>query len=64
MKNEMTNETNIKILVHQLNNVELEGVNLKDAPDFVVAPLKKGESIRVPVFVYYTLKEGLISQIR
>lgn len=36
----------------------------EDAPDFVVAPLKKGESIRVPVFVYYTLKEGLISQIR
>ncbi len=37
MKNEMTNETNIKILVHQLNNVELEGINLKDAPDFVDA---------------------------
>ena len=36
----------------------------EDAPDFVVAPLKKGESIRVPVFVYYTLKDGLISQIR
>lgn len=37
---------------------------VEDAPDFVVAPLKKGESIRVPVFVYYTLKDGLISQIR
>ena len=37
---------------------------IEDAPDFVVAPLKKGESIRVPVFVYYTLKDGLISQIR
>ncbi len=24
---------------------------LEDAPDFVVAPLKKGQSIRVPVFV-------------
>jgi predicted SnoaL-like aldol condensation-catalyzing enzyme len=35
-----------------------------DAPDFVVAPLKKGESIRVPVFVYYTLRDGLISEIR
>jgi len=35
-----------------------------DAPDFVVAPLKKGESIRVPVFVYYTLRNGLISEIR
>lgn len=37
---------------------------IEDAPDFVVAPLKKGESIRVPVFVYYSLKDGLISQIR
>lgn len=37
---------------------------LEDAPDFVVAPLKKGESIRVPVFVYYTLRDGLISEIR
>jgi hypothetical protein len=36
----------------------------EDAPDFVVAPLKKGESIRVPVFVYYTLRDGLISEIR
>jgi len=35
-----------------------------DAPDFVVKPLKKGESVRVPVFVYYTLKGGLISEIR
>ena len=35
-----------------------------DAPDFVVAPLKMGESIRVPVFVYYTLRDGLISEIR
>jgi predicted SnoaL-like aldol condensation-catalyzing enzyme len=37
---------------------------VEDAPDFVVAPLKKGESIRVPVFVYYTLRDGLISEIR
>ena len=37
---------------------------MEDAPDFVVAPLKKGESIRVPVFVYYTLRDGLISDIR
>jgi predicted SnoaL-like aldol condensation-catalyzing enzyme len=35
-----------------------------DAPDFVVAPLKKGEFIRVPVFVYYTLRDGLIADIR
>jgi hypothetical protein len=37
---------------------------LEDAPDFVVTPLRKGESIRVPVFVYYTLRDGLISGIR
>ena len=37
---------------------------IEDAPDFVVAPLKKGESIRVPVFVYYTLRNGLIADIR
>jgi predicted SnoaL-like aldol condensation-catalyzing enzyme len=37
---------------------------VEDAPDFVVKPLKKGESVRVPVFVYYTLKDGLISEIR
>ncbi len=37
---------------------------VEDAPDFVVAPLKRGESIRVPVFVYYTLRDGLISEIR
>ena len=37
---------------------------IADAPDFVVAPLRKGESIRVPVFVYYTLRGGLISEIR
>lgn len=37
---------------------------VEDAPDFVVKPLKKGESVRVPVFVYYTLRDGLISEIR
>jgi glyceraldehyde-3-phosphate dehydrogenase (ferredoxin) len=37
---------------------------VEDAPDFVVKPLQKGESVRVPVFVYYTLKGGLISEIR
>jgi hypothetical protein len=37
---------------------------IQDAPDFVVGPLKKGESIRVRVFVYYTLRDGLISRIK
>jgi predicted SnoaL-like aldol condensation-catalyzing enzyme len=35
-----------------------------DAPDFVVAPLARGEAVEVRVFVYYTLRDGLISSIR
>jgi ketosteroid isomerase-like protein len=35
-----------------------------DAPDFVVAPLATGEAVEVRVFVYYTLRDGLISSIR
>lgn len=37
---------------------------IADAPNFVVAPLRKGEFIRVRVFVYYTLREGKISHIK
>jgi hypothetical protein len=37
---------------------------IEDAPNFVVAPLKKGEFIRGRVFVYYTLRDGKISNIR
>lgn len=37
---------------------------IEDAPDFVVAPLKKGEFIRGRVFVYYTLRDGRIAHIR
>ncbi len=36
---------------------------IEDAPDFVVAPLKKGEFVRVPVFVHYELRDGRISRI-
>ncbi|MGH8149613.1 MAG: nuclear transport factor 2 family protein, partial [Steroidobacteraceae bacterium] len=35
-----------------------------DAPDFVVTPLKKGEFVRVPVFVHYTLRDGRIAHIK
>ena len=35
----------------------------KDAPDFVVAPLKAGEFVEVPVHVEYSLREGLICRI-
>lgn len=37
---------------------------LVDSPDFVVAPLAAGEAVEVRVFVYYTLRDGLISSIR
>lgn len=37
---------------------------LEEAPDFVVGPLQAGERIDVRVFVYYTLRNGLISHIR
>ena len=36
---------------------------IADAPDFVVAPLKKGEFVEVPVHVEYTLRDGLICRI-
>ena len=35
----------------------------QDAPDFVVAPLKQGESIQVRVFVVYGLRNGQIATI-
>jgi len=37
---------------------------IEDAPNFVVAPLKKGEFVEVHVFVYYTLRDGRIADIR
>jgi predicted SnoaL-like aldol condensation-catalyzing enzyme len=58
----------INQIVHDGNAIVGDFVSvftaIEDAPDFVVAPLKKGESIRVPVFVYYTLRDGLIANIR
>jgi hypothetical protein len=36
---------------------------VRDAPDFVVAPLRKGEWIEVPVHVDYALRGGLIADI-
>jgi SnoaL-like domain len=35
-----------------------------DAPDFVVAPLKKGQFIRGRVFVHYQLRDGRIAAIK
>jgi ketosteroid isomerase-like protein len=37
---------------------------IEDAQDFVVAPLRKGECVRVRVLVYYSLRDGRISHIR
>lgn len=36
---------------------------LADAPDFQVMPLARGQAVSVRVFVYYTLRAGLISRI-
>jgi len=36
---------------------------VRDAPDFVVGPLKQGEWYEVPVRVVYTLRDGLICDI-
>ena len=36
----------------------------EDAPNFVVTPLRKGEFVEVHVFVYYTLRDGKIADIR
>ncbi|MBO9576871.1 MAG: nuclear transport factor 2 family protein [Sphingobium sp.] len=35
-----------------------------DAPEFVVAPLKKGESVQTRVLVHYALREGRICRIK
>lgn len=35
-----------------------------DAPDFVIAPLRKGQAIRGRVYVHYALRDGLIADIK
>ncbi len=37
---------------------------IKDAPNFTVTPLKKGESASLHVFVHYNLRNGFISHIQ
>ena len=37
---------------------------IEDASDFAIMPLKKGQVMTVPVFVYYTLREGRICRIK
>lgn len=37
---------------------------IEDAPEFLVAPLRKGEFVKVPVFVHYELRDGRIFRIK
>lgn len=37
---------------------------IEDAPDFVVGALAKGDSVDVPILADYTLRDGLICEIR
>ena len=36
----------------------------EDAPDFVIAPLKKGQSVSSGLLAFYTLRDGKIARIR
>ena len=45
-------------------DVETEFFAEKDAPDFVVRPLKQGESIHSESFIFYKLKDGKFVHIR
>lgn len=69
---EMFKRVREKLTLHQLiaddtglaADITSQFTAIEDAPDFVVTPLKKGEFIRVPVFVHYELRDGRISRIR
>jgi ketosteroid isomerase-like protein len=45
-------------------DLDMQFTAIADAPDFVVAPMKKGEIIRGRVFVHYTLRDGKIAAIK
>jgi ketosteroid isomerase-like protein len=45
-------------------DVSMEFRAVEDAPDFVIAPMKKGEVIRGGVIVIYTLRDGKVARIR
>ena len=44
--------------------IKTEFVALADYPDFVVRPMRKGESARVISFGHYDLKDGKFTNIR
>jgi sulfur carrier protein ThiS len=44
--------------------VDTEFFALEDWPDFIVGPLKKGDSIRIVSFVHYKIREGRVVHIK
>jgi hypothetical protein len=44
--------------------IKTEFTALEDWPDFMVRPLRKGESARIISFAHYTLRDGKFSEIR
>ncbi len=69
---EMFKTVREKLTIHQViaddsgiaADMTTEFTAIEDAPSFVVAPLKKGQSVRGRVFVHYTLRDGKIAHIR
>ncbi len=69
---EMNKAVRERLTVHQVvmdengiaADVSMEFTAHEDAPDFVVGPLKKGQSIKGGVFAFYTLRDGKIASIR
>jgi ketosteroid isomerase-like protein len=45
-------------------DVDMKFTAVADAPDFVVAPMKKGEIIESGVYAFYKLRDGKICSIR
>ncbi len=45
-------------------DLSMEFRAIEDAPDFVIAPMKKGEVIRGGVIALYTLRDGKVARIR
>lgn len=44
--------------------VDTEFLALEDWPDFIVRPVKKGDSIRIVSFVHYKIRDGRFAHIK
>lgn len=44
--------------------VDTEFLALEDWPDFIVRPVKKGDSIRIVSFVHYRIRDGRFAHIK